>query len=182
MYQRTLTCERVRDGRPFSTTFQLCYLDRHPSLGLAELAILSDWQPRLKRYRLLDSFTVEEIPTGLDGRAFLLHRSDLAIAADAEAGIDPIDERYGVLVARNGQDNHCECRGFQANCYCKHLDAMRHLVEGGLIDDPRLDPRPEPEWTEQDWAELARPFDDLERIAAADVANQPQAVMADSPF
>ena len=87
------------------------------------------WSNRTANFRGKDRYTVEEINTGMDGRAFLLHREPEAIAKSADKC-----DRYGVLIARNGQDDVCECRGFESHGRCKHVTALRGLIEAGHID------------------------------------------------
>lgn len=140
MSTTVLTCDRIRNGRQGNDWIGYDYRDTGE--GLAELAILTGLRPALELFREVSNFRVEEIPTGngFDGRGFLLHRSAAAIATE---GSDA-DKYYGTFISRNGQDDHCSCRGCQAHGHCKHLTVLRQLVEGGHIDDPRHDPRPEP--------------------------------------
>lgn len=136
MATSVLTCERVRNGKPTTTEMTASYQDT--GHGLPHLYLFSDYSARLTDWRTRDTYRVEEIPTGMDGRAFLLHRAAEAVAAD---GPDA-DERYGVFVARNGQDGICECRGFQRFGRCKHHDALKGLIGAGHIDHPLAGPAP----------------------------------------
>ena len=83
-------------------------------------------------------YAVAEFPCGFDGRAFSLTR-------------DTDGEVYNVFLARNGQDSTCDCAGFTYTSNeptggrCKHLDAIRHLVEADRLSDPRHD-APAEEW------------------------------------
>lgn len=129
--------DRIRNGQPAAAEIVTSYQDT--GRGLPVLTILSGWRPKLQSWRNEDVYRVEEVPTPL-GRGFMLHRSEQAIAAE---GPDA-DTFYGVLIAANGQDHTCTCRGFQAHSYCKHHDAIRGLLEGGHIDEPNADRKPEP--------------------------------------
>lgn len=132
-----LTCSRIHKGQP--STVEVGYLYTDNGEGLPTLAIFGRWSKRREEFRDVATYTVEEIPTGIDGRAFLLHRDPADIAKD---GPDA-DSYYGVMIARNGQDHLCECRGHQAHAHCKHVDVIRRLVECGHIDHPEADPRPD---------------------------------------
>jgi hypothetical protein len=120
---------RVRDRRPTTTEIVTSYTD--DGHGLPILVILSGWSDKRRRYDRKTSFRCEEVPTPL-GRGFVLHRDSDDVAAggpDAEAA-------YQVLVAANGQDHTCTCRGYQAHGRCRHHDAVRTLLEAGHIDHP----------------------------------------------
>jgi hypothetical protein len=121
---------RVRQGRPAAGEIRVTFRD--DGGGLPALYLFSDWSAGGGDYRTRDRYDLEEIPVGMDGRGFLLHRDDQAVADDPD-GV----ERYGVFIARNGQDHLCECRGHAAHGHCKHVDALRFLVEGGHLEDPR---------------------------------------------
>lgn len=90
-------------------------------------------------------YTLSEFPVGgpvFDGRAF-------------ELVGDPDGGTYHLFCARNGQDSTCDCAGFtytsddRTGGRCKHLDAIRTLIEVGLLDGPRAaspaEPWPSPE-------------------------------------
>jgi hypothetical protein len=87
-------------------------------------------------------YTLAEIPCGFNGRAFALTR-------DADGQV------YSVFVARNGQDSTCDCAGFSVTSgeptggRCKHLVAIRHLMDAGRLDHPEAgrpgEPWPSPE-------------------------------------
>jgi len=124
---------RICNGQPCTRDIFVTCQDT--GAGLPVLHVFADWSPRNCDWLTRDRFEVEEIPSSLDGRAFLLHRSDEAKAKDMAAGREP-EGRYAVLIARNGQDHVCECRGFAAHGRCKHLTALRGLLEAGHIDNP----------------------------------------------
>jgi hypothetical protein len=129
--------DRVRQAQPVKAPVAIAYRD--DGKAFPTLTVHAHWQPRKGEYRDRDTYTVEEIPAA-DGRGFMLHRDPVAVVVE---GPDA-DAYYGVLVARNGQDHICSCRGFAAHGRCKHHDAMRGLVEAGHIDHPLHDPRPDP--------------------------------------
>ena len=134
-----LTPACIRNGQPAKHEISVTYQDRGPAYGLPLLHLFSGgWSTRKADFCEKNVYTVEEIPTGMDGRAFLLHRDEEAVAKDIAAGREQ-EARYGVLIARNGQDDLCECRGFTAHGRCKHVSAMRGLIEGGHIDEPGQD-------------------------------------------
>lgn len=133
----TVSCDRIRHGRPVKEDIAFTYRDA--GKNLAELTMFSDWSVRREVFRDVSTYAVEEVWIGMEGRSFLLHRSEADIEADRKAGIGDPDTRYGVFVARNGQDDLCECRGFAAHCRCKHVSIVRHLVEAGHIDRPGSD-------------------------------------------
>ena len=63
--------------------------------------------------------------SGWDGRGFRLTKPD--------------GDTHDVFLARNGQDDLCGCRGFEAHGHCKHRDGLKALLSLG-----RLDEQPEP--------------------------------------
>lgn len=130
----------IRKGE--KSTKQIAYILSDSGEGLPELAILSEWRPTLERFRDVASFHVEEVITGdgFDGRGFMLHRSPEAVVKD---GPDA-ESYYCTFISRNGQDDHCSCIGCQKHGHCKHLTVLRRVIENGLLEDPRHDPRPEP--------------------------------------
>lgn len=79
-------------------------------------------------------YSVSEFPTRWDGRAFRLAKGETV---------------YNVFLARNSQDNLCDCIGFESRGCCKHVDSLRHLLLQGLVDDPQEGfpncPHPSPE-------------------------------------
>lgn len=64
-------------------------------------------------------YLVEEF--GCDrGRGFVLFKLD--------DGSDKTEERYGCFAGGNGS-GHCECKGYHATGRCKHLQAVKALIE-----------------------------------------------------
>src|SRR5258708_4908991 len=124
---------RVPDRQPVTAEITALYQDGRPAQTPPRLSLFSDWSERKGDWRPRDTYRVEEIPTGIEGRAFLLHRPLEAVAEDGT-------ERYGVLVARNDQDHLCECRGFEAHGRCKHLDALHWLLGAGHLYYRRCGP------------------------------------------
>jgi len=130
-------CERVRHGKPAQVEFTACYQDPGPEYGLPWLFLFSAWSVRKADWLARDQYRVEEIPAS-GGRAFLLHRSEAAIAKDkarARKGDPDVPTRYGCFLA-NEQDTVCECRGFESYGRCKHLEALKALLAAGHIDHP----------------------------------------------
>lgn len=119
------TCERV----PTTTTA------KRP----VETAIEYDPPTLLiRKHRHEFLYTLAELPCGFDGRAFTLTR-------------DTDGQVYNVFIARNGQDSTCDCAGFTFTSddptggRCKHVDAIRHLIETGRLDHAEAD-RPGEPW------------------------------------
>lgn len=77
--------------------------------------------------RATTRYAVSEFPSGWDGRAFTLVKLG---AAPDEGGRDG---SYSCFVARNGQDQLCECRGFQSHGHCKHLDSVTAMIAAGWL-------------------------------------------------
>jgi hypothetical protein len=49
-------------------------------------------------------------------------------------------EVYDIFLAQNGQDDTCDCRGFEAHGHCKHRGGLKALLQRGLLDSiPTLD-------------------------------------------
>ena len=70
-----------------------------------------------------DEYAVTEFQVGgaYDGRAFRCERFG--------------GDTYDVFLSRNGQDDTCDCRGFEAHSRCKHRDGLRALLTRGLLDN-----------------------------------------------
>lgn len=119
-----LRCERVRKGNPFSEQIRVSYSDDFPA-PLPTLTIESDYKPTLDVYRCTETYSVSEFPCSgdFDGRGFRLVKQSTGDTRD-------------VFLHRNGQDMLCDCEGFVRYGYCKHCDAMRHVIKVNLIDDP----------------------------------------------
>jgi hypothetical protein len=122
-----IDAQRIRDGAPVPRKLMASL--EHDGSPLPFLILFSDWSERQGDWRRRDLYQIEEIPAGIDGRAFLLHRAPAAIARDGPHA----DSRYGVFVHRNGQDQLCECKGFARYGRCKHVDALRRLIEDGHL-------------------------------------------------
>lgn len=102
----------------------------------------------IRKGRACDLYTVNEFPTGWDGRAFQLVK-------DADGRV------YDVFVSRNGQDDRCDCTGNLQHGRCKHLDSLRALIASDRLTDPRhaapVEPFPSPEQLAAE-AGVALPF------------------------
>jgi hypothetical protein len=87
----------------------------------------------ISKARKDETYRVAEFVPDMDGRAFTLTKSD--------------GDHYSCLVV-NSQDGLCECRGFEKEGHCKHLDTLRAMLAAGELDaeDGRPDsPFPSPE-------------------------------------
>lgn len=134
-----IEADRIRAGEPVKREIVASLQDNGNPLPI--LILFTDWSERKGDWRSHDVYQIEEIPTGIDGRAFLLHRDPGAIANDGPEA----DDRYGVLVHRNGQDHLCECKGFASHGRYKHVDAIRGLIEDGFLEHPMAGAPPR-EW------------------------------------
>jgi hypothetical protein len=126
---------------PASTASDTC--ERVPTTTTAkrpvETAIEFDPPTLLiRKHKHEFKYTLAEFPCGFDGRAFALTR-------------DTDGQVYNVFVARNGQDSSCDCAGYSFTSNdpgggrCKHLGAIRHLMDAGRLDHPEAD-RPGERW------------------------------------
>lgn len=131
-------CPCVRKGVLTVHNLKVEYRDQHPD-PLPTLTISTDYKPTLEVYRDIESYTVcEFLPDrGFDGRAVRLTK------------ISDGDTR-DVFIARNGQDNLCDCYGFVAHGRCKHEAVIRELMDNGTIPHPLHRPDSEhlPEYLE----------------------------------
>lgn len=94
----------------------------------------------LAKGRSIDDYKISPIHTDWDGVAYRLDKSDNK-------------SHYNLFCARNGQDNLCDCNGFEAHGHCKHMDAMLELLNRGLLEDLG---RPKSDWpTPEQLAEAA---------------------------
>ncbi len=147
--------DRVEGGEPVQRAIVASLKDNGTPLPI--LFLLSKWSERKRAWRTRDVYAVEEIPTGIDGRAFRLHRHPDAIA---DEGPDA-DRCYGVLVHRNGQDHLCDCKGFARTGRCKHIEALRGLIDDGHLEHPMAG-APVPDWPSPEQlaadAEMDLPF------------------------
>jgi hypothetical protein len=129
MLTASLFCSRVRDGKPAAVALEIDYSDDGRALPV--LTIRADWRKRLQCWGTQDVYRIEEIPSH-GGRAWLLHRSEQAIAADEG------DAYYGVEI-ESPESHRCECRGHAARGYCKHVSALMYLIGGGHLSHPMAD-------------------------------------------
>jgi hypothetical protein len=181
----TTHADRIRNGLPVKREITAVVTERHGSLP--ELHLFSDWSERRRDWRTRDTYEVEEIIPGVgyDGRAFLLHRDPASVAADAKR--DPSDilsDRYGVFLAADGFNHHCECRGHLAHARCKHVDGLLAVIREGCLEDPRSivpeQPHPSPEQLASD-AKVDDPFNG-DWIAEALAANVPSLEQIEAAF
>jgi hypothetical protein len=144
LLSEVISVDRVTAGEILPTDIVVGWADvAHDELPT--MTIHQRWKQREGRWGETTSYAVSEIPVGngFDGRAFTLRK----LEAEANA---PTCETYDVFVARNGLDNICDCPGHTYKGYCKHVDALRGLIERGTLAHPLE--RPEatvelaPEW------------------------------------
>jgi hypothetical protein len=85
------------------------------------IRVLAPGQILIRVGKVEREYTVAEFPCGIEGRGFRCER----FGAQA----------YDVLLAKNGQDDRCDCLGFEAHGNCKHRDGLKTLLERGLLDE-----------------------------------------------
>lgn len=71
--------------------------------------------------KLSNEYAVAEFICGVEGRGFRCERFGA--------------EHYNVLLAKNGQDDRCDCMGFEAHGHCKHQAGLKALLQRGLLDN-----------------------------------------------
>lgn len=64
-------------------------------------------------------YTVRELPCEIGGRGFVVHKLGLGNVYHVRVG-QPID-------------SSCECLGYLCHGYCRHLSALRALIEAGKV-------------------------------------------------
>lgn len=122
-----VTVDRVQNAEVKPTDIVVGWAD--VSLDeLPTLTIHQRWLKRLARWGESSSYYVNEIPVGngFDGRAFRLAKQE------SDAG-----DTYDCFVARNGQDNICDCPAHSYKGYCKHISALQHLIAKGVLVHPQ---------------------------------------------
>jgi hypothetical protein len=141
-----LQCARVRKGKTVSEPIRVSFADAFPA-QLPTLTIESEYRPAKDDYRCTEVYSVEEFPCSgdFDGRGFRLKKRSSGDTRD-------------VFLHRNGQEMLCDCNGFSRWNYCKHCEAVRHLVAVDAIADPLH--RPEYDLPEYPWPEGCDPFVD----------------------
>lgn len=132
-----VTVDRVTGGEVLPTDIVVGWTDVSPDT-LPTLTVHQRWSAKQHRWMESTSYAVAEIPVGngFDGRGFTL----VKLATTEDGDEVPTDEHYGVFVARNGQDDLCDCKGHTYSRCCKHVDAMRHLIERGVVGSERHQP------------------------------------------
>lgn len=76
--------------------------------------------------RLTTRYAVSEFVPGWEGRGFLV------VKLEGETGSDANAERYSCIVGKRGQ-TVCQCKGHQATGKCKHVNAIKALIEAGKL-------------------------------------------------
>ncbi|MCE9561106.1 MAG: hypothetical protein K8U57_03530 [Planctomycetes bacterium] len=75
----------------------------------------------IEQRRAVATYTVAELPTRWEGRAFQLSKID--------GGTDNDETGYSVFICRAGQDHLCGCKGFSRWHSCKHVAALVAAME-----------------------------------------------------
>jgi hypothetical protein len=65
------------------------------------------------------SYALRELACDIGGRGFVVHRLGLGTLYHVRVG--------------NPYDCTCECMGFLKYSHCKHIDALRALIDTGLL-------------------------------------------------
>ena len=104
---------------------------------------LIEWAEPVLTIRVAGQITdydVSEFPTPWDGRAFHLRGGD--------------GTSLDTFVCRQMRDDHCDCADFACGNRCRHVGALRYLMEAGEIEDPR-EGMPNVAYTPAELAEMA---------------------------
>jgi len=77
-------------------------------------------------------YAVCEFPTTWAGRAFHFE------CFGGQSDRDSLTEGYDVFFARNPRETRCDCKGFAfgKGKPCKHIEAVRAIIENGWMDLP----------------------------------------------
>lgn len=135
-----VTVDRVSNAEIKPTDIVVGWADVAPD-QLPTLTIHQRWSAKQGRWMETTSYGVAEIPVGngFDGRGFHLVK-----LADHDGEQVLTDESYDLFVSRNGQDDICDCKGHTYSHHCKHVDAMRFIIERGILDLATDAPADEP--------------------------------------
>lgn len=76
--------------------------------------------------RTVTRYAAFEFPCGFDGRAVRLVKFDGTPGSDADA------DAYAVFVGRAG-DHRCDCKGHSYTGHCKHVAAVKALLDNGWL-------------------------------------------------
>jgi hypothetical protein len=125
--------ERVKGGENIDAELEVSY-----DADGGTLVVRSDWSSRLGRWRRERVYRLTAVPSSV-GRSFVLSRSPAPAGQDGE---------YMVTTDATGRYAFCSCPGWQGCGYCRHYDALRGLIEAGLIDEPagQVEPADGEEW------------------------------------
>src|SRR5262249_44702806 len=93
---------------------RFCHLVSPTAPGTIVMAIRT---VRPKAGDLIETYFLEPIVSQLPGRALILHGGK--------------GQSYHVLVS--GNDSSCDCRGYLAYGYCKHISALLALQKAGRL-------------------------------------------------
>ena len=97
-----------------------------PNQTAVKVQSLIEWSAPILTIRIAGQvwdYDVSEFPTPWDGRAFHL-------TCDDQSELD-------VFICRQHRDDHCDCVDFACSNRCRHVGALRYLMEAGEIEDPR---------------------------------------------
>lgn len=108
------TMPETKSAKNWTLTFLPSSNDYSPVCGVLEIGS--------SRGRTM--YCVTEFPTGFEGRGFNLGK----IGDDVR-----VEENYAVFCGRRPESDTCECLGFLSVGSCKHLKAIRTLVNAGQL-------------------------------------------------
>lgn len=108
------TMPETKSAKNWTITFLPSSNDYSPVAGVLEIG----------SSRGRATYCVTEFAVGFDGRGFNLGK----IGDDVR-----VEENYAVFCGRRPGADTCECRGWVATGGCKHLRAVRDLVNAGQL-------------------------------------------------
>jgi hypothetical protein len=134
-----LTVRRVRDGKEIDVSLTVQWEPGYAMLP-ARLSIGSGWvegEGGGHSFAQWDWYAVEELAGDGRRRTFRLRRDPRKLLTLPPGG----DRRpeYEVTIVPNGA-GWCDCRGYtfgdDGDRVCKHVDALSHFVDSGVIGQP----------------------------------------------
>lgn len=133
--QLDMTVQRIAKGQDSAEPMSVLWGDHYPN-ALPMMSIAYHWSERKQEFSTIDVYTVEEFPCAGEfrGRGFRCVKVGRYAKGKHEAvtGAEPTD----TYIDDDAQRHLCDCRGFGHHNRCKHVDALRWLVESGTIPHP----------------------------------------------
>jgi hypothetical protein len=87
------------------------------------IQVVSPGRIAITHGKVTTTYAIAEFPVGdpYDGQAFRLTKD--------------FGDTYDVFLHRFGQNDSCDCIGFEAHGRCKHVSGLLALMERGKLDD-----------------------------------------------